>query len=260
MDLGLQGKRALVTGGTHGIGLSIARRLGAEGCRVAVCSRTKERVNSTLQELRTSRIDCLGLTADVASEEDIQRVTSTIERSWGGIDILINNAGGGGRWGLEDVVATPENVWREVYDKNAFAAIRFIRRVVPHMRANHWGRVVTITSIHGVAGGGRPWFNMAKTAQTALMKNLARNRDLVRDGITFNSIAPGGIQIPDTGWDQEARQDPEAFKTKLDRDFPLGRLGTPEEVADVVAFVCSVRASLVNGASILVDGGECSAF
>ena len=260
MDLGLQGKRALVTGGTHGIGLSIARRLGAEGCRVAVCSRTKERVNSTLQELRTSRIDCLGVTADVASEEDIQRVISTIEHSWGGIDILINNAGGGGRWGLEDVVATPENVWREVYDKNAFAAIRFIRRAVPHMRVNRWGRVVTITSIHGVAGGGRPWFNMAKTAQTALMKNLARNRDLVRDGITFNSIAPGGIQIPDTGWDQEAKQDPEAFRTKLDKDFPLGRLGTPEEVADVVAFVCSVHASLVNGASILVDGGESSAF
>jgi 3-oxoacyl-[acyl-carrier protein] reductase len=260
MDLGLQGKRALVTGGTHGIGLSIARRLGAEGCRVAVCSRTKERVNSTLQELRAGKIDCLGLTADVASEEDIQRVVSTIEQSWGGVDILVNNAGGGGRWGLEDVVATPENVWREVYDKNAFAAIRFIRRVVPQMRANHWGRIVTITSIHGVAGGGRPWFNMAKTAQTALMKNLAMNRDLVRDGITFNSIAPGAIQIPDTGWDQEAKRDPEAFKLKVDKDFPLGRLGTPEEVADVVAFVCSVRASLVNGASILVDGGECSAF
>jgi 3-oxoacyl-[acyl-carrier protein] reductase len=92
------------------------------------------------------------------------------------------------------------------------------------------------------------------------MKNLAMNRDLVRDGITFNSIAPGAIQIPDTGWDQVAKRDPEAFKLKVDKDFPLGRLGTPEEVADVVAFVCSVRASLVNGASILVDGGECSAF
>ena len=260
MDLGLQGKRALVTGGTHGIGLSIARRLGAEGCRVAVCSRTIDRVNATLHELKTKKIDCLGVTADVASEEDIQRVMTAIERSWGGIDILVNNAGGGGRWGLEDVIATPENIWREVYDKNAFAAIRFIRRAVPHMRANHWGRIVTITSIHGVAGGGRPWFNMAKTAQTALMKNLARNRELVRDGITFNSVAPGAIQIPDTGWDQEARQDPEAFKAKLDKDFPLGRLGTPEEVADVVAFVCSVHASLLNGATILVDGGESPAF
>jgi 3-oxoacyl-[acyl-carrier protein] reductase len=260
MDFGLQGKRALVTGGTHGIGLSIARRLGSEGCRVAICSRTTDRVNSTLQELRTNNIDCLGVTADVASEEDIQQVMSTIERSWGGIDILVNNAGGGGRWGLEDVIATPEVVWREVYDKNAFAAIRFIRRAVPHMQVNHWGRIITITSIHGVASGGRPWFNMAKTAQTVLMKNLARNRHLVRDGITFNSVAPGAIQIPDTGWDYEAKQDPEAFKIKLDKDFPLGRLGTPEEVADVVAFVCSVRASLLNGATILVDGGESPAF
>ena len=260
MEFGLQGKRALVTGGTHGIGLSIARRLGAEGCRVAVCSRTTDRVRSTLQELRTSEIDCLGVTADVTREEDIQRVMTAIEDSWGGIDILVNNAGGGGRWGLEDVITTPEVVWREVYDKNAFAAIRFIRRAVPHMRLNHWGRIITITSIYGVSGGGRPWFNMAKTAQTALMKNLARNRDLVRDGITFNSVAPGAIQIPDTCWDHEARQDPEAFKIKLDKDFPLGRLGTPEEVADVVAFVCSMRASLINGATILVDGGESPVF
>jgi 3-oxoacyl-[acyl-carrier protein] reductase len=260
MDFGLRGKRALVTGGTHGIGLSIARRLGAEGCRVAVCSRTMERVNSTLHELRTNKIDCLGVTADVAGEDDVQRVMTTIEHSWGGIDILVNNAGGGGRWGTEDVIATPEAVWREVYDKNAFAAIRFIRRALPHMRASHWGRIITITSIYGVAAGGRPWFNMAKTAQTALMKNLARNRDFARDGITFNSVAPGAIQIPDTGWDHEAKKDPEAFKIKLDTDFPLGRLGTPEEVADVVAFVCSVRASLLNGATILVDGGESPVF
>ena len=260
MDFGIQGKRALVTGGTHGMGLSIARRLGTEGCRVAVCSRTIDRVNSTLQELRANDIDCLGMTADVACEGDVMRVMDAIEDGWGGIDILVNNAGGGGRWGLEDVIATPEAVWREVYDKNAFAAIRFLRRAVPHMRANHWGRIITITSTYGVSGGGRPWFNMAKTAQTVLMKNLARNPDLVRDGITFNSVAPGAIQIPDTGWDHEARQDPEIFRAKLAKDFPLGRLGTPEEVADVVAFVCSVSASLLNGATILVDGGESSVF
>src|SRR5258708_6434357 len=138
MDFGLQGKRALVTGGTHGIGLSIARRLGAEGCRVAVCSRTTDRVRSTLQELRRSGIDCLGVTADVTREEDIQRVMTAIEDSWGGIDILVNNAGGGGRWGLEDVITTPEVVWREVYNKNACPPIPFLRRASPPLRLNPW--------------------------------------------------------------------------------------------------------------------------
>jgi 3-oxoacyl-[acyl-carrier protein] reductase len=260
MDLGLTGKRALVTGGTHGIGLSIARRLGAEGCHVAVCSRTADRVNSTLSELRSASINSLGFIADVTSCEDIQRVMDRMDETWGGTDILVNNAGGGGRWGLEDIVATEENVWREVYDKNAVATIRFITRAIPGMRQRGWGRVIAITSIYGVSAGGRPWFNMAKTAQTALMKNLARNRDFVRAGITFNSVAPGSIFIPDTGWEAEAKEDPAAFQRKVDQGFPLGRLGTPEEVADVVAFLCSTKASLVNGAAVLVDGGESSVF
>ena len=90
------------------------------------------------------------------------------------------------------------------------------------------------------------------------MKNLALNQELVRDGITFNTVAPGCIMIPDTGWEEEQKKDPDAFKKMLDENFPLGRMGTPEEVANVVIFLCSPKSSLVNGASILVDGGESS--
>jgi 3-oxoacyl-[acyl-carrier protein] reductase len=128
------------------------------------------------------------------------------------------------------------------------------------MRAQRWGRVVTITSCFGREGGGRPWFNVAKTAQTALMKSLALRRDLVRDGVTFNSVAPGAIMIPDTGWEAEREKDPAAFAAMVDREFPLGRLGTPDEVAHVVAMVCSAHAGLLNGASIAVDGGETRSF
>jgi NAD(P)-dependent dehydrogenase (short-subunit alcohol dehydrogenase family) len=92
------------------------------------------------------------------------------------------------------------------------------------------------------------------------MKNLALRRDLARDGITFNSVAPGAIMIPDTGWEAERDRDPGAFAEKLDREFPLGRLGTPDEVAYVVAMVCAEQASLVNGAAIAVDGGETRSF
>ena len=143
---------------------------------------------------------------------DIERVVETVSDSWGGVDILINNVGGGGRWGSWNVEETSEEVWTEVYDKNAMAAVRLTRLVIPHMRKKKWGRVVTIASRLGKEGGGRPWFNMAKSAEISMMKTLAMTPYLVRDGITFNTVAPGGIMIPGTGWETEAREDPEAFQ------------------------------------------------
>ena len=230
------------------------------GCHVAICARTKNRVEATVREIEARGVPALGVAADVLKASDIKDVTCAVIAAWGTIDILVNNVGGGGRWGKEDVEKTPEDVWADVYNKNALAAIRFTNWALPYMRKQRWGRVVTITSTLGKEAGGRPWFNVAKVAQTALMKNLAMNFNLVRDGITFNSVAPGSIMIPDTGWQRERDKDPKVFDRMVDKKFPLGRLGTPEEVASVVAFVCSQQASLLNGASILVDGGESRCF
>lgn len=260
MDLALKGKYALVTGGSHGIGRSIALTLSEEGCNVAICARNKERLEETVLELKARGVQSIGIPADVMILADIERVMKTIIGSWGTIHILVNNVGGGGRWGSDEVEETPGDVWRDVYHKNALAAVQFTMKAIPFMRKQKWGRVVTISSIYGREGGGRPWFNMAKSAEISLMKTLAMNADLVRDGITFNSVAPGAIIIPDTGWDYEQKKDPEAFKKMVDNQFPLGRLGTPDEVANVVVFLCSEKASLVNGASIPVDGAEGRSF
>lgn len=260
MDLGIKGKYALVTGGSHGIGRSIALALAEEGCNVAICARNKERIEETLVELKARGIQSIGIPADVMISADIERVMKTITDSWGTIHILVNNAGGGGRWGSAVVEETPEDVWLDVYNKNALAAIRFTMRVIPFMRKQKWGRVVTISSIYGREGGGRPWFNMAKSAEISLMKTLAMNPALARDGITFNSVAPGDIMIAGTGWEREYKENPKEFEEMIDRQFPLGRLGTPEEVASVVVFVCSEKASLLNGASIPIDGGESRSF
>ena len=148
----------------------------------------------------------------------------------------------------------------EVFNKNAMVAVKFTKAIIPWMKKQRWGRIVTITSIYGREGGGRPWFNMAKAAQTSLMKCLGLNKDLVRSGITFNSVAPGAIMIPKTGWEAERNKDPEAFDEMLDGQFTLGRLGTPEEVANVVVFLCSECASLINGVSIAADGGQSRSF
>lgn len=260
MDLGIRGKYALVSGGSHGIGRAIALALAREGCNVAICARNTDRIARTVAEIQAEGVACLGISADVLIPEDIEKVVKSIIDAWGTVHILINNVGGGGRWGSELIEATDEKVWIDVYNKNTLAAIRFITRIIPYMRKQKWGRIVTITSLYGREGGGRPWFNVAKTAQTALMKNLALSYDLARDGITFNSIAPGSIMIPDTGWDYEQKRNPAKFAKMLAEKFPLGRLGTPEEVAQVVAFVCSKQASLLTGAAIPVDGGESKSF
>lgn len=259
MDLGLKGKYALVTGGSRGIGFATAAALADEGCNVAICARTADQVDAAVADLLARGVEALGFAADAGVAADIDRVTESVLGAWGALHILVNNVGGGGRWGTEDVVATPEEVWEQVYAKNAMAAVRFTRAFLPHMVQQGWGRVVTVSSMYGREGGGRPWFNMAKSAEISLMKSLSMDRGLIRNGITFNSVAPGHIMIPGTGAHEASRDDPAAFAAHLD-GMPLGRMGTPEEVGDVIAFMCSDRAALLNGATVAIDGGESRSF
>lgn len=260
-DYGLQGKRALVTGGSHGIGLAIATALIREGCHIAILARDGKRLTDMTAFLRTHAgafrheypkpADVLPLMCDVLDPEQVDEACHKIDTEWGSIDITVHNIGGGGRWGMPNIEETNPKVWREVYEKNAGAAIAFTRWAIPFMRASGWGRVVTIASIFGREGGGRPWFNMAKAAEISLMKTLAMTPYLARSGITFNTVAPGRIAI-------EGKDD-DLTPAVLD-ELPLGRVGMPEEVANVVLFLCSEQARLVNGACITVDGGESHCF
>ena len=216
MDLGIGGKHALVTGGSHGIGLAIVRVLREEGCEVESISRREGR--------------------DVLSLNDVDKAL----KKFPNVDILVNNVGGGGRWGTEIAEETSEEVWREVYEKNAMAAIKFTMRAIPYMREQKWGRVVTISSIHGREAGGRPWFSMAKAAEIALMKTLATDHSY--EGITFNTVAPGPIKVGNPAEEENLRY------------------GSPEDVASAVAFLCSEQAKWINGTCLVVDGGEGRSF
>ena len=261
VDFKLSNKRALVSGGSHGIGLAIAKDLAKLGVEVAICSRTSERLSSARKEIsRFSKYDVVTLECDAVDPISVSKVASKISKLWGGVDILVNNVGGGGRWGSENIEETAPGVWTDVFNKNALAAALFTREFIPYMREKKWGRVISITSIYGKEGGGRPWFNMAKAGEMALMKSLSLTKYLVRDGITFNSVAPGGIFIQGAGFEEERERDPSGFDRMVDEDYPLGRMGRPEEVANVVTFLCSEMASLVNGASIAVDGGQSRSF
>ena len=247
MDLGIEDKHAFISGGSHGIGLASALALAAEGCDITFCSRQPHYWAEAVDRIKQLGVLCTAIQADVADCEEIVN-------QCGPVDILINNVGGGGRWGNDNVLDTDFQVWQEVFDKNVWSSLNLTKAFLPYMMQREWGRVVWVTSVYGTEIGGKPWFNIAKTSQTVMMKNFATDKELVRHGVTFNSVAPGDIMMPDTGWDKERLSNPD-FDKILD-SYPMGRMGTAEEVGSVVAFLSSNQAAYVNGSSVSVDGGQ----
>ncbi len=256
MELGIRGKRALVTGGSSGIGKAIALALADEGCQVAICARKKSPLEKTVTELNHKQDGCIGFQVDVTCPSQIQQTWDSLIEKWETLDILINNVGGGGervKVPLEDV---EEEIWMNTYTLNALSAMRFTMKAIPLMRQHKWGRVITIASIQGREGTGRPWYAISKSAEITLMKTLARNPDYARDGLTFNSIAPGTIITEGNDWRRFEQENPEKYNAVIQDKCPMGRPGKPEEIASVVGFVCSDSARFMNGACLVVDGGE----
>ena len=246
MDLGIAGKVALVTASTRGIGLGIAQALASEGARVAVAARTEADVKRTAESLGG-----LGIAADLMTEEGAKRaVAETVDRL-GPIDILVNNLGlrAGSSWS-----DSGPNEFETAFAGNVAVSVRMTQLVLPGMLERGWGRVVAIASVWGRETGGAPAYNAAKAAEISFVKSLAR--EVAAKGVTVNAVAPGSILWSGGGWDRRQKADPEGIADFVRQDMPLGRFGTVEEVASVVTFVCSMQASLVNGAVIAVDGGQ----
>jgi 3-oxoacyl-[acyl-carrier protein] reductase len=253
MELGLRGKVALVTGANRGIGLAIAMGLAREGCDVAICARSADTLAAAAERIGALGVRVAAIPADVLLPADAQRFVEEAAARLGGIDILVNNAGKSVGWRLAE--ATDED-WRQTFDYNVFQAVRLVRLVVPHMRQRGGGAVVMVSSISGwipqLAGTGQ--YGASKAAQIFMAEPLAL--ELVPDRIRVNVVSPGSILFEGGGWDTRRRTEPEKFAAYERNGFPEGRLGTPEEVADVVVFLVSDRARWVNGANVRVDGLE----
>ena len=252
MDLGLTDKIAIVTGSSRGLGLATAAALIAEGCRVTISARGEAQLAQAAADLRQlaggdGRV--LSVAADLSQEEGVRHVVDRTVATFGGVDILVNNVGfARGSTLLE----THDAEWREAFDQTLFPAIRASRLVVPHMRRRGNGAIVMIASIYGRESGGRMTYNAVKAAEISLAKSLAR--ELARDGIRVNSVAPGSILFPGGSWYRRQQQDPEEIEEFVRRELPFGRFGRPEEVGAAVAFLVSPRASWISGASVPVDG------
>jgi 3-oxoacyl-[acyl-carrier protein] reductase len=246
VDLGIAGKVALVTASTRGIGLGIAQALAREGARVAIAARTEDDVMRTAKSLGG-----IGISVDLMSEEGPRRAVAQAVRELGPIDILVNNLGlrAGTSWS-----DTGPEQFEAAFAGNVAVSVRMTQLVLPAMLERGWGRVVSITSVWGRETGGAPAYNAAKAAQNSFVKSLAR--EVAARGVTVNAVAPGSILWTGGGWDRRQKADPEGIAEFVRHEMPLGRFGTVEEVASIVAFVCSLQASLVNGAIIAADGGQ----
>src|SRR2546427_1778539 len=246
MDFGIEGKVALVTGATKGIGLGIAQALAREGARVSVVARTEDDVRRVANEIKG-----FGVAADVTTEEGCTRSVEQTQTNLGKIDILVNNFGAraGSSWS-----DTGPKEFEAAFQGNLIVSALMSKLVIDGMVERGWGRIVVITSVWGREAGGAPAYNAAKAAEISLVKSLSR--EVAAKGVTVNGVAPGSILWEGGGWHRRQQADPDGIADFVRREMPLGRFGTVEEVANVVAFICSRQASLVTGASIAVDGGQ----
>ena len=252
MDLGLTGKTALVTGGSRGLGRAAALGFAREGCRLGICCRGSEGLEKMLAELDSLGAEAFGITADVVRPGECERFVDAAAGALGGADILVNNVGGAAGGTLE---SSSDEDWAATFDLNLFHAVRATRAALPRFRERGGGSVVIISSISGwkPAPTGAQ-YGCAKAAEMHLAGALAM--ELAADNVRVNTVCPGSILFPGGGWDRMQRREPREFRDFEQREFPAGRLGRAEEVADAVVYLASERASWINGASVPVDGAQ----
>ncbi len=251
MDLDLRGKRALVTGGTRGIGRAIVERLLEEGCAVALCARTSEVVEQAVAEL-SSRGTVHGGAVDVTDDAALEAFVAEAAEALGGLDLLVANAGGAD--GGPALAEADGDAWRATFALNVVHAAVAVRAALPHLRASDAASVVVIASVSGSKPQPKSQYAAAKAAEISLASSLAR--ELGPDGIRVNTVSPGSILFEGGGWAYRRDNDPETFARFVREEFPHGRLGTVEEVADVTAFVLSPRAGWISGTDVVVDGAQ----
>jgi NAD(P)-dependent dehydrogenase (short-subunit alcohol dehydrogenase family) len=266
MDLGLDDKTALVTGGSKGIGYGCAEALAAEGCDLSICARHEEELEDAAADLRTYDVEVLPVTADLTVEADIDTLVETTLGAFGTVDILVNNAGTVGTpGGLQDHTTQD---WRALFELNLFAVVTLTRKLVPKMQEQGWGRVINMSSENGT----QPYPDMmAYSASKGALDNFGKalSKEVAEDGVLVNTVSPAFIQTPlvtemmAAAAEEQGITRDEAVQRFLDENRPhieVGRPGTIEEVGRLVAFLASEHTSFINGSDYRVDGGSVAAL
>jgi len=257
MDLGIEGRVALVCGSSSGLGRAIAQALVAEGCRVALNARDDKRLQTAVALVRRAGPgEVEGFRADVSVHADAESLVHRVRDRFGSVDILVCNAGGPPAVSFHDA---PVEAWQSALETNLVSAVRLCRAAVPIMKKRQWGRIVCVTSI--AAKQSLPGLILSTTARAGVLGfSKALSDELALDGITVNVVCPGYMRterVEDLA-DQRSKQTKRTTHEVMAgfiKDVPVGRMGEPEELAAAVAFLASARASYITGAVLQVDGG-----
>jgi 3-oxoacyl-[acyl-carrier protein] reductase len=263
MDLQLTGKRALVTGSNSGIGVAAARRLAEEGARVIVHGRNQQRAEAVAADIRASGHDAIAITGDLSTQQGCDAMWAAVEAAMGGLDILINNAGGS-----DDATRTWETShwpdWIEEFEMNAGSAMRMTEHALPGMIAQKWGRIINVSSAQATMPfpHSSPGYNAVKAGIINTTTSLARTYG--KHGITINCISPGPV---DSAVFREFALDLPPLRGKTFEEaepflankwgVSAGRLGQPDDLAGAFTFLSSPKARFINGVTLRVDGGMC---
>jgi NAD(P)-dependent dehydrogenase (short-subunit alcohol dehydrogenase family) len=258
MDMGLQNKVAVITGGSVGIGLAVAKGLAAEGSHIVLVARDAGRLEAARSEFAAGvKVKVATVACDVATAEGCAIAIAAVQKEFGGADILINNAGTGSN---ETIMEAPDSKWQYYWDLHVMAATRMARGLVPMMKHRGGGVILNNASICASQPlWYEPIYNVTKAALVMLSKTMAT--EFIKDGIRVNAINPGFVLTPD--WIKTAKQltadsggDWQGYIDQLAKEnAPIGRFSSPEEIANFFVFLCSARASYSVGSTYFVDGG-----
>ncbi len=244
MDLGLKGKNAIVTGGSRGIGRKIAEQLADEGCSVAVCARNQQGVNETVQALDGRGVKALGAAVDVADGPTLRAWVSKVASKLGGLDVFVANVSA-------MAIIPDQDSWKRSLDIDIMGTVNGIDAATPHLIESDHGAIVVVGTVASIEVSGVSPYAAVKAALLAYVKGLANS--LAPKGVRANTVSPGSVYFKGGVWEMTEKNMPEIYEATLKR-HKMGRMASPEDVANAVVFLASPKAAFITGTNVIVDG------